>query len=196
MHRRPVGIALRLVVLAVLVGALLPASAVACSCVGPEFLLADLGVDDPKNPDPAVFTGTVGPALASGVPVSITSWFSGPAPAPVVTIDVDQMDESSCGTDPPPAGRQFLFVAWEADELRYGMNLCTVVADLGTDEGQAMLATVVDRLGAPIPIGAAPPGSGDGDGLLADLVPMGLGLLAAFAVVAGLFVWISRRDDA
>ena len=62
--------------------------------------------------DEAVFAGHPGPPTAAGVPVALTAWFGGPAPAAVVTLDVSEGDSASCGTTAPPAGMHYLFVSY------------------------------------------------------------------------------------
>ena len=174
-----------------LVNLTMPAPASACSCVPPDMIIADIG-----GSDEVAFVGE--PALPNplGIPVTVTSWFGGPAPSPVVTLAVEGGHGASCGTDGPPPGGQYLFVASPNGDGRYGISLCSVVADLSTPEGQALLAQTAGILGAPSPVGGAPPEpTADlGQTIMAN-VPLGLGNLAAVGIVAGLFVWIGRRED-
>ena len=175
-------IALRLVVLAVLVGALLPArrwrarASDRRSCSPTSGSRTRRTRTPPSSPAP------------SGRPwrrVSRSASRRGspdPRRPPVVALDVDQMDESSCGTD-AAAGRPPVPVRGLGD--RRGPLRDEPVHRRGGPRhgrGPGDAGQVVDRLGAPIPIGAAPPGSGDGPtGCSPTWSPMGLGLLAAFA---------------
>src|SRR5688572_28452927 len=56
-----------------LVSLTVPRPAVACSCVSPDDIVANLGVSE----DEAVFAGHTGPQTAAGVPVALTAWFGG-----------------------------------------------------------------------------------------------------------------------
>ena len=127
------------------IGALaMPRAAVACSCVGPEDQLRMAG----RDPRSVVLTGTPGAETPAGVPVTVTRWYVGRGPAPVVTLRVDHIDESSCGTTAPPPGREHLFVVWRDDDGKLLFHLCSVAADLATDDGRARFAQAQALFGA------------------------------------------------
>jgi hypothetical protein len=168
-----------------------PAPVAACSCVPPDMIIEDIGTSDQ-----VAFVGKPGAPNPGGIPVAVASWFRGPAPAPVVTLAVEGGDGASCGTNGPPPGGAYLFVASPNGDGRYAISLCSVVADLSTPEGQAMLAQTTRILGAPSPVGGSPPEpSSDVGQTITDNVPLALGIMAAIGIVGGLFVFVGRRED-
>jgi hypothetical protein len=106
----------------------------------------------------AVFSGTAGPGDARGVPVRVGRWFSGPGAAAIVYLSAASFgDGSSCGTNAPPAGTEWIWVTYipeGAGDLQSG--LCSPHAQLGTPEGDAMLADATTTFGGVIPPGAEP----------------------------------------
>jgi hypothetical protein len=180
-----------------LVSLTVPRPAVACSCVSPDDIVANLGVSE----DEAVFAGHTGPQTAAGVPVALTAWFGGPAPAAVVTLDVSEGDSASCGTTVPPAGIHYLFVSYPTGDGRYGLNLCSVAIALDGPDGQAMLGEVEAKLGPAQPVGnapsTAPPSEpvDDPDAAVETVVPVTVGVIFAVGVAAGLFLILGRRRD-
>jgi hypothetical protein len=135
MPSRPAGILALLIGLSVAALAIPPAVA-ACSCVGPEEQVRMAG-QDPRS---VVLTGTPGVETPAGVPVTVSRWLAGPGAAPVVTLRVESNEQSSCGTTAPPPGREHLFVLWRDDAGQLLFHLCSVAADVGTEDGRARLA--------------------------------------------------------
>jgi hypothetical protein len=180
-----------------LVSVLAPAAAMACSCVSPDMVIDTLGGSEEE----AVFTGTVGPAVGERVPVQVHGWYGEPAPAAVVTLEVMGGGDASCGTVAPPAGRQFLFVSYETGDGTFGLNLCSVAADLATPEGVAILDQVVARLGPPVVVDPPPEPTpepsptdvAETTGLSSIVLPIGGALLLAIVVAGGLFALAGRR---
>jgi hypothetical protein len=115
----------------------------ACSCVAPEPLAAY------STTDYAIFSGTTGPSDARGVPVRVENWFSGPGPAPIVYLAASSFgDSASCGTNLPAAGTDWIWVAYlPEDGGDPGTGLCNPHAQLGTPEGDAMLADAISTFG-------------------------------------------------
>jgi hypothetical protein len=197
MRRATVARALTVLMAVLWLAVLAPAAAVACSCVPPDMIIDTLGEPDDQS---VAFSGTVGPAVGNRVPVQVTGWYGGPPPAAIVSLEVDGSDGSSCGTSAPPAGRQFLFVSYETGTGAYGLNLCSVAADLATPEGQATLRAVAAAVGPPFAVASAlpeptlqPPASSGAAELAAIAIPVGGALLLAIVVVAGLFLVAGRR---
>jgi hypothetical protein len=145
MHRRNVATMLVLLVGLGFVGLAIPRAAVACSCVAPDDILRGAG-EDVRS---AVLTGVPGAATPAGVPVTVSRWFTGAGAAPVVFLDVEGIQESSCGTNAPPPGHEYLFVVWRDDAGRFSYHGCSVAADLATDDGQARLAHAQSVFGPP-----------------------------------------------
>jgi hypothetical protein len=132
---------------------------VACSCAMPGDPMADAA----KEPRAAVFTGMVGLPIADGVPVAVSRWFKAAPPGPVVLLDSRGFEDpmgGMCGTNRPPAGSEWIFVAWFNERARFDVNLCSTHADLATPEGQALLVDAEAVFGptTPIPVASAPPG--------------------------------------
>jgi hypothetical protein len=161
-------------------------------------IIDTLGAPDDQS---VAFSGTVGPAIGNQVPVQVTGWYGGPPPAAIVSLEVDGSDGSSCGTDAPPAGRQFLFVSYATGNGTFGLNLCSVAADLATPEGQAIAGQVAARLGPPFAVAEQPPPDPTSDpsgpvataDLVAMALPIGGAILLAVLVVGGLFLLAGRR---
>lgn len=192
----------RSALLAVLLLAVLaPAAARACSCVPPDMIIDELGAPGTES---VAFTGTVGPAVGTFVPVQVLGWFGGAPPAAIVSLEVSPGDGASCGTNAPPAGRQFLFVSHHAGNGAFGLNLCSVAADLATPDGQAILRSVTDKLGPPVvPVEQPPPEPAPDPteattifGLVVlptDILAFGAALALAVVLVGGSFLVAERR---
>ena len=126
----------------------------ACSCVQPG------PIGTYKTVDNAIFSGTAGPSDARGVPVRVAQWFWGAGSAPIVYLSASSFgDGASCGTNKPTAGTDWIWVTW----LPEGggdpsSGLCNPHAQLGTPEGDALLADATTTFG-----GVAPPGTSETD---------------------------------
>lgn len=156
------------------------------------------------DPTSNVFTGRAGSLEQAGVAVQLTGWFRGAAPpAGVAWLDpagfVDPMG-GSCGTNPPTAGTEWIFVATRNTVGRYDMNLCSTAAALDTDQGQELLAEAVDVFGppttpaAPVPTAGADAGV-DATDLVASVIPILLVALFAAGAILGVVGVIGRRLD-
>lgn len=108
---------------------------VACSCAMPG------PMDTYATADYAIFSGTAGPQDARGVPVRVATWFSGEGAAPLVYLGASSFgDSAACGTNAPPPGTAWVWVAYHAEEGVLGSGLCSPHGQLGTPEGDALLA--------------------------------------------------------
>jgi hypothetical protein len=156
---------------------------VACSCVAPG------PIEEYATPDNAIFSGTAGPMEARGVPVRVATWFSGEGAAPLVYLAASSFgDSAACGTNAPPAGSSWVWVAYRAEgELVSG--LCSPHAQLGTPEGDALLADATEVYGGVVlsePTG--PPEAAPATPVPADMAPVilagtiGLGLVIFLGV--------------
>ncbi len=125
----------------------------ACSCVQPEPMAAYATADN------AVFSGTAGPSDARGVPVRVAQWFSGPGAAAIVYLSAGSFSgESSCGTSAPAAGTQWIWVTFVGERGDLMTGLCNPHGQLGTPEGDALLADATTTFG-----GVTPPGATESD---------------------------------
>lgn len=123
---------------------------VACSCVEPR------PIGEYATVEHAVFSGVAGPLDARGVPVRVDTWFHGPDPSPVLYLGASSFgDSAGCGTNTPPAGTAWIWVAFLAGGgADPSTNICTPSGQLGTPEGDALLAEAKAAFG-----GVAPPGT-------------------------------------
>jgi len=178
----------------VLLGTAVPA--VACSCMGPQPMAAYRG-----DATQAIFTGVVQVPDAKGVPVRVTRWFQGPSPDQLVWLDGNGFgaDGASCGTPLPPAGTEWIFVAYRTETNELGVNLCTPHAPASDPTGQAMFADAVATFGQGLVVNAVPepttmPTTSPtaSDGLPLPLPVLGAIAIAALALVAGLGLLANR----
>lgn len=188
--------------------AVFPRTMLACSCYAPERPMHEAAADGSLS----VFAGITGPLQAIGVPVEITRWFQGAVPpGGVAVLDPQPFreDGSSCGTNPPAGGKEWIFVAGRNDVGRFVVGLCSTYAALDTETGQALLAEAVTVFGpAGVPETIAPSASpvsptsvsptpvataGDASGLVATIVPIAIAVLFAVGLIAGLFVVMGSR---
>jgi hypothetical protein len=176
MRRRTTNSLVLLLVLA-LCGLAIPTAVAACDCVSPEDQLSGAG----RDPRTVVLTGTPGVETPAGVPVSVSRWFLGTGAAPVVLLRVESDEANSCGTTAPTAGREHLFVLWRESGGDLLFHLCSVAADLGTDDGKARLAQAQALLGAGAtaePVQAAPSAAPE-----ATIVELASGVIVPLVVV-------------
>jgi hypothetical protein len=168
---------------------------VACSCVGAQPMAAYAG-----NPDHVIFAGIVELPEARAVPVRVTRWFQGPDAPAIVWLDGTAFDADSaaCGTALPPAGTEWIFVAYRVDGGMLGINSCTPHAAASAPTGQAMFADAVATFGDGLVVGPTPgPPTGPAS---PDDPPLTLVLLIAAAVallvsVAGAVLLTRARPD-
>lgn len=160
-HPRPLARPLAGLVSAFLAMGFLLATAIpamACSCMGPQPMAAYAG-----DPAQVIFTGVVMAPDGRGVPVQVTHWFQGADAAPVVWLDDSGFggDGASCGTARPPAGAEWIFVAWRSEGGELSVNLCTPHAAASDATGQAMYKDAVTTFGeGVVPGEAVVPGEG------------------------------------
>ncbi len=168
----------------------------ACSCMEGQPMAAY------ATSDHAIFSGTTGPSDARGVPVRVARWFSGPGAAPIVYLGASSFgDGASCGTSVPPAGSEWIWVTFLPEDGGDPVaGLCSPHAQLGTVEGDAMLADAASTYGGIAPPGTTPtdpPAAAPQSPVAAELgVPIvlatvGLGL----AVLLGAVVVARRRPS-
>jgi len=164
----------------------------ACSCVAPG-PMADY--DGDEN---AVFSGIAGQLDARGVPVQVTTWYHGRGAAPLVYLAKSSFgDSAGCGATAPAAGTGWIWVTWlPEDGGDPGTGLCNPSAQLGTPEGNAMVADATATFGGAPPPGAevdppdaAPRPTVPPDAAVAVLV----GTLAIGVVLFVLVVVLARR---
>jgi hypothetical protein len=173
---------------------------VACSCAMPG------AIKEYATADHAVFTGTAGVQVDRGVPVEVKEWLWGQGVAPVVWLTASSFgDSAGCGTNPPPPGSAWIWVAWlPGNNGDFGTGLCSPAAQLGTPDGDAMLrdalavfeATVPEGSDAPIPTSEPAPAVGTPEAP-ADTSPFVVG---GAAILGGLLLFggvalVARRQD-
>ena len=159
----------------------------ACSCAAPGPMAEYDGAGN------AVFSGTAGPLDGRGVPVRVATWYHGAGAAPLVYLAKAGFgDSASCGTTVPTAGTSWIWVTWLPEgggDPQSG--LCSPSAQLGTPEGDAMVADATATFGGAPPDGAEldPPGAVTGPTVPADAaVPV---LVATLAVGVALLVVVA-----
>lgn len=168
-----------------------PAAACSCAMPGP--------MSDYAAPDNAVFSGRAGALDGRGVPVEVDTWYHGTGAAPLVYLAKASFgDGASCGVTPPVPGSGWIWVTWlppEGGDPQAG--LCSPSAQLGTPEGDQMVADATATFG-----GAPPPGAPTGPldpapspSVPPEAAPLILaGTLALGALVfAGVFLLGRRR---
>lgn len=160
-----------------------------------------------QAPDVAVFTGVIQRAEPMAVPVLVTRWFKGPAPARLVGLDPQGFEDpmgGSCGTHQPPLGTEWIFVTGRSERGLYSVHMCTTHADLATDHGAALLASATEVFGpAQAPPGPDPTAESAAESAPGGLVVSILGAVAPLAVaiafglglIGGLVLILRRRED-
>ena len=154
---RPAALLLAVALVVALGGLLISARPVgACSCV------ANQSMRDYATAENAVFTGTAGAREGRGVPVKVDRWFWGVGAAPVVWLAASSFgDSAACGTEPPPAGTAWLWVAWRVETGDLSTGLCSPAGNLAGPEGQALLAEAMSVFKAIAPPEPSPSSGGD-----------------------------------
>jgi hypothetical protein len=137
------------------------------------------------------------------VPVRIETWFSGPNPAAVVYLSAQSFgDSAGCGTNAPPAGTKWIWVAYVSPGNDPTTGLCSPHAQLGSPEGDKLLADAVATFqGAPPPGASDPPepsnppeAAPQPQPVAAELgIPIAIGTLALGLLVLTGAVVIARR---
>jgi hypothetical protein len=171
----------------------------ACSCAMPGSMKEYATVEH------AVFTGKAGEQIDRGVPVEVDQWLWGEGAADVVWLTASSFgDSAGCGTNPPPAGTSWIWVAWlPGNNGDFGTGLCSPHAQLDTPEGQTMLADALAVFDPNAPPAATPeptpapqsptsdPASGGRDASM--LMIGGAVVLASLAMFGGIAL-IARRQ--
>ena len=186
---RRVGLLTTLPLLTTAVWLLSAGPTVACSCAMPGALREYATTDN------AIFSGTAGLKDGRGVPVEVDTWFIGNGAAPVVYLAASSFgDGASCGTTAPTPGTRWIWVAWldggRGDPIT---GLCSPHAQLGTPEGDAMLAEATREFGGtpfaeatdppePAPSPVVPEGSEPA--ILVATIGLGLALFAGAVLFA------------
>lgn len=163
----------------------------ACSCVPQDMVLESAGED----PGSSVFTAEAGNAVAAALPVRITRWFKGIPPAEPTFLEMLPGDGANCGlTNGPPPAQEYLFVTYASDTSRLAISLCSVVADVQTPEGVALLTRAAEIFGpglAPPSADPAPSPAPVGDGV-AMLIPGVLALVFGLGLLVGILAVVRR----
>ena len=173
---------------------------VACSCAMPG------PIQDYATMEHAVFTGTAGVKADRGVPVEVKEWLWGQGAAPVVWLTASSFgDSAGCGTNPPPPGSAWIWVAWlPGNNGDFGTGLCSPAAQLGTPDGDAMLKDALAVFEATAPEGSAEPiptsEPAPAVGAPAAASDMTTFVVGGGAILAGLLLFggvalVARRQD-
>ena len=150
---RRIGLLATLPVLTTAVWLLAAGPTVACSCAMPG------SIKEYATADNAIFSGTAGPQDARGVPVQVDTWFTGTGAAPIVYLGASSFgDGASCGTSAPPPGTAWIWVTWIGEAGGDPIaGLCSPHAQVGTPEGNALLAEAEAAFGGTPFAGATDP---------------------------------------
>jgi hypothetical protein len=164
----------------------------ACSCVAPG------PMTDYDTAEYAVFSGIAGSLDGRGVPVHVTTWYHGTRAAPLVYLAKTSFgDSAACGTTAPVAGSGWIWVTWlPEDGGDPGTGLCSPSAQLGTPEGNAMVADATATFGGAPPPGVDvdPPDAAAGPTVPPDAaVPVLLGTLVISVVLFVVVAALARR---
>jgi hypothetical protein len=171
----------------------------ACSCVEPLPMAQSI---DART---AVVVGQVGAPVAGRYPLVIERWFTGPAPAAVLTVEGAEQDLgggqvvwNSCGRSFTPGQR--LILVGEQNENLLATSLCSLGAEVASAEGQKLVADA-ERLFGPgtVPPGApsdpdtAPEGGSNPGWIAAGLV--GVAAVGLGGLVLAAAVLLARRRE-
>jgi hypothetical protein len=151
----------------------MPRPVAACSCVGPEDIIDSAG----REPGSAVFTARAGARIGDDIPVVVTRWLSGPAPAGAVVLKGTPAGDM-CGSSSPPPGGEYLFVTYQNEIARFNINGCSVQADVASPEGQALLARAIGRFGPGVAPDPDPPPTAGPSVDVATIAGTAIGALA------------------
>ena len=185
---RRVGLLTTLPLLTTAVWLMAAGPTVACSCAMPG------PMQEYATPDNAIFSGTAGIKDARGVPVEVATWYSGRGAAPVVYLAASSFgDGSSCGTTAPTPGTSWIWVTWLGDGGDPVTGLCSPAAQLGTPEGDAMVAEATRTFGGtPYAQATDPPGpapsplvpEGSEPAIVVGTIGLGLAIFAGAVLLA------------
>jgi hypothetical protein len=186
---RRVGLLTTLPLLTAAVWLLSAGPTVACSCAMPGSL------QEFATAENAIFSGTAGLKDARGVPVEVDTWFIGSGAAPVVYLAASSFgDGASCGTTAPTPGTKWIWVTWmEGGRGDPISGLCSPHAQLGTPEGDAMLAEATREFGGtpvagatdpPEPAPSPPVPEGSEPAIVVGTIGLGLAIFAGAVLLA------------
>jgi len=130
----------------------LPGRALACSCVAPLPTLAEVARDEGTS----IVVGTVGRALPDRTPIAIEGSFVGGPHAEVIWLTGGSEQMTSCDIF-MSAGERRLLVLYRGEADVYSTNSCAPSGLLGTQDGDALLATAIDTFGDATVPGAPEP---------------------------------------
>jgi hypothetical protein len=165
---------------------LMPPRTVACSCAMPG-PLADVA----NEPAALVVAGTVGPRVADGFAFQVERWYFGASPSPVLTMVPG--DGASCGI-PLQSGERLIAVAYRDEQGLAHPSICSHYGQVGTPEGQALMAEA-ERTFGPGPTMGEPPSPVDEGGVPWPILAGG-GVALAGVVLLGGFLVLRRRPEA
>lgn len=158
----------------------LPSRVLACSCVAPR-PLAEMAT----RPDNMLVVATVGPVVGGGLDpttvLTIERVFTGELPAQVLVQGIGEQS-AACQLG-ARADERWVFGIYRSPEGRYSVSSCGINAQLGTQEGEALLAEAVGLFGE----GQTPAAEPEQPAGPVDLAPWlgGLGWVLALIVVSG-----------
>ncbi len=166
---------------------LIPPPTFACSCAMPG-PIAEVA----KEPAAVVVAGTVGPpVVAAGFAFQVERWYFGASPSAILTMVPG--DGASCGLPLRP-GERLIAVAYRDEQGLVHPSICSHYGQVGTPEGQALMAEA-ERAFGPGPSMSEPPPAAEPGGVPWPLLAGGGILLAGGAVLGGYLV-LRRRPTA
>ena len=135
----------------------IPPSVAACSCMGPQPMIAYA-----EDPSVVIFTGVPAPMETAGQPAVVTRWFKGGGILePRVVFDASGFGEdggASCMIPPLPVGGEYIFVAYRTEgQDTLGLGLCSPHAPVADAAGAEMLRDAMGAYAAVTPTSASDP---------------------------------------
>jgi hypothetical protein len=156
----------------------LPGRVVACSCMPPSPLAEIV-----TQADVSVVVATPGAPLAEVTPLTVGAWYHGNDPVDAIWLRGGTGMASSCDVF-LTVGQAYLLVLYSEGGL-YSTNSCAPNAQLGTPEGDRLLAEAEAAFGAPQPPPSPEP---EAESVATPSPWLGDGLLWVFAGVGGAVV--------
>lgn len=154
----------------------MPGPAFACSCPGPPPPLAEIVVEG----DVAVVIGVPGQPLGEVTPLATEAWYFGNDLADTIWLRGGTGMLSSCDVFLTTGQPYLLVLERDATDGVYATNSCAPSAQIGTAEGDVLVAEAEEAFGAP----QSPPAPAPEPDALPDPSPwLGGGLVWVFAGV-------------
>lgn len=176
----------------------IPPSVAACSCMGPQPMIAYA-----EDPSIAIFTGVPAPMEPAGQPAVVTRWFKGGGILePRVVFDPSGFGEdggASCMIPPLPVGGEYIFVAYRIEgQETLGLGLCSPHAPVADDAGAEMLKEAMAAYAAVTPTSASdPPATPENEPAstveTAGPIVIVLGAVALAGILFGAVLVLGRR---